>query len=72
MQLTTKPVLRVHKDQNKSKSGQTVYHKCYNVTYYMGPDTAKLSRLELKTKLILSFFIITRHFVFTQSVASAF
>ena len=39
-----KPVIRVHKDRHDSKSGQIVYHICYNATYYMGPDTAKFSR----------------------------
>ena len=43
-----KPVLRVHKDRHDSKSGQIVSHTlvCYNVKYYMDPETAKFSRLK--------------------------
>ena len=41
-----KPILRVHKDRHDSKSRQIVYHICYNVTYYMGPESAKLRRLK--------------------------
>ena len=32
--LISKPVPRVHKDCQDSKSGQIVSHTCYNVTYY--------------------------------------
>ena len=39
-------ILRVHKDRHDSKSGQIIFHICYNVTYYMDPDTAKFSRLK--------------------------
>ena len=41
-----KPVLRVHKDQPDSKSGQNVSHICFNVMYYMSLDTAKFSRFK--------------------------
>jgi len=42
-----RPVFRVHKDRHDSKSGQIVYHICYNFTYYMGPDTANLADLRV-------------------------
>ena len=41
-----KSVLRLHKDRCDLLSGQIIFHLSYNVTYYMDPDAAKLSRLK--------------------------
>ena len=44
-----KPVLRVHKDRRDSKSGQIIFHSCYNVTYYF-IKTPSISGFLLSTK----------------------
>ena len=38
-------MLRVHKDRHDSRSGQIIFHICYNVTYYMDPKRQNLADL---------------------------
>ena len=47
-----KTVLRVHKNQHDSKLGQFVFHVCYNISYYMDPDTAQLKWYKFVPRLI--------------------
>ena len=44
-------------DRHDSKSGQFFVHICYNVTNYMEPKTAKLSRLKFVPLLIMKWRI---------------